>query len=809
MDTLIYVPPIKISSLTEKTITVYPSSSVTILFNLRGTTRITVNNAPHTLLTNDIIVVNYRDICTILRSKSLLLVLSVETSLLNLNSKTKSLFFNCNSTKFKNKYPFNGLRASIIKAVKSQNALTSARAFSIAYEIIDELIKNFATSSSPTKIRSTRISEIIDYIEKNYSENLLFNDIAQRFNISVPYLSKLFKECAGTTFANFYDELRINHSLYDLTETNETIVDIAFKHGFSNNHAYIRAFKKVIGTLPNEMRKQHNSNSIQKDINEEDIKEIINLLGANQTSQTNSEETFFINADYLENNKVVLEHNPASEVLGIGSADTVLHKDIQKIIKNIQNTFPFRYAYIRGIFSDALSVCTRDYDGRLRFKYAMIDEVLDFLLSEKLIPLLSFTYIPQVLTRNESITYQDGYYICEPKRLDEWSQLISHFLNHIITRYGLNEIKKWIFLPWVQLDSQNNHLGFTDEHSFFQFYKTSYCAVKEMSKDLIVSSPEIYPSPDMEYLSKYLLWSKVNGCLPDILAVKFFPNTNWKVIEIKNNNTAYRKTIDNEISEDEDLMKKSLMKLQSFLIDNGYNLDIYVTAFNYTITDSHPILDTRFSAVYYIKNYIDTLDIVKSLCYWKLSDDYDENQNTPLFTGATGMYLKNGIPKGTAQAIRYLSYIQPYITERGEKFILSTNKEHPDYYRLLLYNYEHPSTVINENLFSAKFDPYSLFTKKQKTKIHFKLNNVPYKNATIKMFIMNSKHGAPYDKWVSMGKPFIDYYSNSNSVLFDILKSATAPDFKMFTVPIINGTLSLEFRLDLFDIITTEIILLN
>ncbi len=808
MNILIHVPPIKISSLTETMSTVYPSSAVTVLLNLRGQTRVTVNNIPHTLLTNDIIVLNYRDVCSILRSNSLLLVLSVETSLLNLNSKNKSLYFECDSTKFKNKSPFNNLRASIIKAVKSHNDMTSAKAFSIAYEIIDELTKNFSSSASPTKIRNPIISEIIDYIEKNYSENLLFNDIAQRFNMSVPYLSKLFKECVGTTFANFYDELRINHSLYDLKETNETIIDIAFKHGFSNNHAYIRAFKKVLGTLPNDMRKQYKSNNFQQEINEEELKEIINLLGVNQPAPSNNEGTY-IYTNYLEKNKVVLEKNPASEVLGIGSAATVLHKDIQKIIKNIQSTFPFRYAYIRGIFSDALSFCTRDYDGRLRFKYAMIDEVLDFLLAAKLIPLLSFTYMPKVLTRDESLIYQDGYYICEPKRLEEWGQLISNFLHHIITRYGLNEIKKWIFLPWVQLDSQNKHLGFNDELSFFLFYKTSYDAVKEISKDLIVSSPEIYPSYDMEYLSNYLLWAKCNNCFPDLLAVKFFPNTNWKVIEIKNNNTAYRKTIDNEISSDESLMKKSLLKLKNFLSDNGYNLDVYITAFNYTITDSHPILDTRFSAAYYIKNYIDTIDIVKSLCYWKLSDDNDEEQNMPLFTGSAGMYLKNGIPKGTAQAIRYLSYIQPYITDSGENFILSTNKENSDYYRLLLYNYEHPSAAINDDIYSENFNPYSLFTKKRKTAIHFKLNNVPFKNATIKMFIMNSEHGSPYDKWISMGKPFIDYYSNSESVLFDILNSATCPDFKMFNVPTVNGILSLDFELELFDIITVEIILEN
>lgn len=809
MNTLMYVPPIKISSITEKAVTIYPSENIAVLLNLRGDARLSLNNVPVTLSANDIIVINSRDLCTVRHSNALILVITVERSLLNLDTKNKLVYFECNSAKFKNKDLFSNLRAIIVKTVKLKDNLTQPKAYSVAYEIFDELLGKFSSSSASIKIRNSKINEIIDFIEKNYSENLLLNDIADHFHMSVPYLSKLFKESVGTTFAAFYDELRVNHSMYDLTETNETIVDIAYKHGFPNNHAYIRAFKKIVGALPNETRKRHSTNLALLDTDNEELNEIIALLGLEQSSPSDCEDVY-LNADFTAKSKLVLDNNPSSEILGIGPATDVLHKNIQKIITHIQNTFPFRYAYLRGIFSDALSFCSRDFDGRLRFKYAMIDEVLDFLLFVKLRPVLSFTYMPKALTKDKEVAFQDGYYICEPAHLDEWRQLITNFLNHVIARYGINEISKWIFLPWVQLDSNNNHLGFTNELSFFQFYKTSYHAVKEISKDLIVSSPEIYPSADMEYLKNYLQWTKYNGCFPDLLSIKFFPNTNWKVIEIKDNtDKAYRKIIDNEISSDESLMNVLLKNLQNFLSENDYKLDIYVTSFNYTITDSHPVLDTQFSANYYIKNYNENLPLIKSLCYWKLSDNDDEENVSPLFSGSTGMYLKNGIPKGTAQALRYLSYIQRHITERGDGYILSTRGEQSNYYRLLLYNYEHPDSVNGETLSNSDFDPYSLFTKKKKKAVHFKISNLPYSHATVKTFIMDSEHGSPYNKWVSMGKPYLDYYSDNTSVIFEILKTSTVPDFKIFKVPVINGTLSLEFKLDLFDIETVEIVLAN
>ena len=809
MNTLIHVPPIKISTITDKAITIYPSESLTVLLNLRGHAKLSLNNVPVTLSPNDILVVNSRDLCTVRQLDAFILAVTVERSLLNLDTKYKSIYFDCNSARFKNKDIFSPLRTSIVKAVKLKTGLTQSKAYSVAYEIFDELIENFSSSAHLTKSRNSKINEIIDYIEKNYSENLLLNDIAEQFHMSVPYLSKLFKESVGATFADFYDELRVNHSMYDLTETDENIVDIAYKHGFPNNHAYIRAFKKVAGALPNETRKRHAAIRSQAISENKELNNIIDLLGLGQPSASDGDD-FYINADYTAKIKLVLANNPSSEILGIGPATDVLLKDIQSIIKDIQDTFPFRYAYLRGIFSDALSFCSRDSSGQLRFKYTMIDEVLDFLLSVKLRPVLSFTYMPKALTKDKSIVFQDGYYICEPAHFDEWRQLISNFLNHVIARYGINEISKWIFLPWVQLDSNNKHLGFTDELSFFLFYKTSYNAVKEISEDLIVSSPEIYPSLDMQYLKNYLQWTKYSDCFPDLLSIKFFPNINWKVIEIKDNlNMAYRKIIDKEISSDASLMSRLLNNLQNFLNDNGYNLDIYVTAFNYTIDDSHPVLDTQFSANYYLKNYNENLHLLKSLCYWKLSDGDEADRSASLFFGSTGMYLKNGIPKGTTQALRYLSYIQRYITDRGDGYILSTCGEQSNYYRLLLYNYEHPASAKVETLSNPDFDPYSLFVKKKKRVVHFKINNLPYSNATVKMFIMDSEHGSPYAKWVSMGKPHLDYYSDNESVIFEILQASSVPDLKIISVPVINGTLSLEFELALFDIVTVEIILSN
>ena len=809
MKILLNVPPIKICSISSEEERVFQHRDVVVFLNINGVSHISVNNTSHSLAEGDILVVNPNEIYTVFKSDSMLVMLSMDKSMLKLSSDDAQAYFVCSSAQYKNKDKFYAVRSSILNALKRKDSLSSVRAYALAYELYGELLENFTKVAPAARKNNTRIIDILGYIENNYTENLLLNDIADKFSLSVPYLSKIFKNSTGKTFADFYDELRVNHCMYDLLETPSTIIDIAYKHGFPNNHAFIRAFKKVTGMLPTEARKRRRADSPQ-DGSDEKLHEALKLLGSN-TPAPSEYKDYYITEDYNNPNVPMrFTRLPCREILGVGSATSVLHKNVQNIIQKLQVASPFRYAYIRGIFSDGMSFCSRNFEGKLTFRFSMIDEVLDFLTSVNLMPVLSFTYMPRVLAaENQDTAFQDGYYICEPTDLGEWELVVTAFLQHIADRYGTDNVKKWIFLPWVQLDSKNSHLGFTDEDAFFEFYKTSYFAVKKFCPEFFVTSPEIYPSFANTRIADYLQRCKEKGCLPDAIAVKFSSTPDWEVIEATDRNgMAYRKVINDKISPDENLMRTALTNLKDLLIQCGCDMDIYVTTFNFTIADSHPLLDTLFSSAYYIKNYVDNMDMVKSMCYWKLSDDIETKSIGEAFSGTVGMFLHNGIPKSTEQGIRMLSYTKPIIIDRGSFYLLSAYKEQSDYFHLLIYNYEHPAVTDRNELLKSD-DLYSAFIEKEKKAVHLTIDNLPYTSVTLKIFTLNKEHGSPYDRWKSMGMPELEYYADGSSVLFDIFAISAIPDFKTYTIPIENGRLALDFRLDEFEVKAIELLLQN
>lgn len=100
--------------------------------------------------------------------------------------------------------------------------------------------------------------EILQFINDNYSDsNLCLSKLATRFNLSEAYLSYLFKKMLNVNFSNYLEEKRIAKSMEILQDGSSSIEEVATRVGYNSPHAFRRAFKKVAGTTPRDMRKKN------------------------------------------------------------------------------------------------------------------------------------------------------------------------------------------------------------------------------------------------------------------------------------------------------------------------------------------------------------------------------------------------------------------------------------------------------------------------------------------------------------------------------------------------------------------------
>lgn len=114
---------------------------------------------------------------------------------------------------------------------------------------LTENIANTETSSA-----KNRIAEISNYITEHFNENLYLDHLAQIFNVTPKYLSKLLKEHLGISFKAYLTQLRIDKAKELLARDDMKINEICTAVGFMNHSAFIRAFKLQTGISPSEYR---------------------------------------------------------------------------------------------------------------------------------------------------------------------------------------------------------------------------------------------------------------------------------------------------------------------------------------------------------------------------------------------------------------------------------------------------------------------------------------------------------------------------------------------------------------------------
>lgn len=101
---------------------------------------------------------------------------------------------------------------------------------------------------------SERMKKVYQYIAQNYREKIKVEQVAQTLNMTETTLSRFVKQRTGKSFIDFLNDYRIGFASRWLTETNQSIAEIAFQSGFYNISNFNRIFKKNKGCTPGEFR---------------------------------------------------------------------------------------------------------------------------------------------------------------------------------------------------------------------------------------------------------------------------------------------------------------------------------------------------------------------------------------------------------------------------------------------------------------------------------------------------------------------------------------------------------------------------
>jgi AraC-like DNA-binding protein len=99
-----------------------------------------------------------------------------------------------------------------------------------------------------------KISQIADFVSKNFSQPMPVVDIAKHINMHPASATKLFKKICGMSLMQYITQHRIFHAQRLLMSTDMKIVDVALDSGYQSASRFYAAFKEFCGQSPQEYR---------------------------------------------------------------------------------------------------------------------------------------------------------------------------------------------------------------------------------------------------------------------------------------------------------------------------------------------------------------------------------------------------------------------------------------------------------------------------------------------------------------------------------------------------------------------------
>jgi len=99
------------------------------------------------------------------------------------------------------------------------------------------------------------IETMAKWVENNITENPSLRDMSSYVGYSPYYCSAKFREHMGITYKQFLSRCRLRAAACDLCSTDNRIIDIAFRYGYSSSEAFARAFSQAFQCSPRQYRK--------------------------------------------------------------------------------------------------------------------------------------------------------------------------------------------------------------------------------------------------------------------------------------------------------------------------------------------------------------------------------------------------------------------------------------------------------------------------------------------------------------------------------------------------------------------------
>ena len=177
-------------------------------------------------------------------------------------------------------------------------------------------------------------------------------------------------------------------------------------------------------------------------------------------------------------------------MFGSGRAILSLRQSYRDDLKAVKQITDFRYVRFHAILHDEVGVYNEDEHGNPVYNFTYVDEIYDGLLANGVKPVVEISFMPKKLAFNPDALHPFWYKqnVSPPKSIERWDDLMTHFAQHLVDRYGIDEVATWYFEVWNEpnIDFWG---GIPRMESYFDLYAHTARDLKKVNARLRVGGP--------------------------------------------------------------------------------------------------------------------------------------------------------------------------------------------------------------------------------------------------------------------------------------------------------------------------------
>jgi xylan 1,4-beta-xylosidase len=320
------------------------------------------------------------------------------------------------------------------------------------------------------------------------------------------------------------------------------------------------------------------------------------------------------------------------QMFGSGRAILSMRESYRDDIRAVKQVADFRYVRFHAIFHDEVGVYNEDEHGNPVYNFSYVDQIYDGLLKNGVRPCVEIGFMPRKLAFNPDALHPFWYKqnVSPPKSMDRWDDLIWHFAQHLVDRYGIGEVSQWYFEVWNEpnIDFWN---GIPRQKSYFDLYAHTARALKSVSPELRVGGPATAAA---DWVGDFLKFAAENHVPVDFVSTHAYADDSVENLF----GTKEKIPMDERAC-------RAFAKVHGEIAASAMpDLPLFITEWN--VQGEMESRDTIFTGPALANTVRQCEGLVSMLSLWTFSDVFEEGGPIPKpFVGMFGLRAKGGINK--------------------------------------------------------------------------------------------------------------------------------------------------------------------